>query len=61
MKILQIIIIALFVTSFLTLTGCEEPKGYLELKEPMKEPSEIHQGKAWNVSDGFPGAKEGDN
>jgi hypothetical protein len=61
MKILKIITITAITVSFLALVGCEEPKGYLELKEPMKEPSEIHQGKAWNVSDGFPGAKEGDN
>lgn len=61
MKILQIITITAIAASFLVLTGCVEPKGYLELKEPMKEPSEIHQGKDWNVSDGFPDAKEGDN
>ena len=47
MKILQIIIIALFVTSFLTLTGCEEPKGYLELKEPMPDLKDMPQGKDW--------------
>ena len=61
MKILQIITITAITASFLALIGCEEPKGYLELKEPMPDVSELHQGKAWNVSDGFPDAKEGDN
>jgi len=47
MKILQIIIITLFVTSLLTLTGCEEPKGYLELKEPRMELEDMPKGKDW--------------
>ena len=58
MKILQIIIITLFVTSLLTLTGCEEPKGYLELKEPLPEAENLRSGKVWNVSDGFPDAEK---
>lgn len=37
----------------LILAGCQEPKGYLELKEPKKELSELPSGKSWNVSDAW--------
>ena len=35
MKTNQTIIIAMTAALLLTLAGCQEPKGYLELKEPM--------------------------
>ena len=41
MKTNQTIIIAMTAVLLLTLTGCQEPKGYLELKEPMKPVSEM--------------------
>mgnify|MGYP003455447096 FL=1 len=37
MKTNQTIIIAMTAALFLTLAGCQEPKGYLELKEPKQE------------------------
>ena len=37
MKTHQITIIAITAALLLTLAGCEEPKGYLELKEPKPE------------------------
>ncbi len=37
MKTIQTIIIAMTATLLLTLAGCQEPKGYLELKEPKPE------------------------
>ena len=55
MKILQIITITAIAALFLALTSCDTD-GQIALKDPMPEPSEIHQGKSWNVSDGFPDA-----
>jgi uncharacterized lipoprotein YajG len=40
MKTNQTIIIAMTAVLLLTLAGCQEPKGYLELKEPKPELSE---------------------
>ncbi len=57
MKILQTIIIALFIISFLTLTGCDTD-GQIELKEPRKEVSEMTPSKVWNVSDVFDDTEE---
>ena len=57
MKILQIIIITLFITSFLALTGCDTD-GQIELKEPRKELSEMPPSKVWNVSDVFDETEE---
>jgi len=37
MKIHQTIIIAMSAALLLTMAGCQEPKGYLELKEPKPE------------------------
>jgi uncharacterized lipoprotein YajG len=37
MKTNQTIIIAMTAVLLLTLAGCQEPKGYLELKEPKPE------------------------
>ena len=37
MKTIQTIIIAMTAVLLLTLAGCQEPKGYLELKEPKPE------------------------
>ena len=37
MKTNQTIIIAMTAALFLTLAGCQEPKGYLELKETKPE------------------------
>ena len=37
MKTNKKIIIAMTAALFLTLAGCQEPKGYLELKEPKPE------------------------
>ena len=51
MKTNQTIIIAMTAVLLLTLTGCQEPKGYLELKEPMKPESEMTPGKEWNITD----------
>ena len=53
MKTNQTIIIAMTAVLLLTLTGCQEPKGYLELEEPKKELSELPPGKSWNVSDAW--------
>jgi uncharacterized lipoprotein YajG len=53
MKTNQTIIIAMTAVLLLTLAGCQEPKGYLELKEPKKELSELPPGKSWNVSDAW--------
>lgn len=47
MKISQVIIFTIIVTSFLTLTGCQEPKGYIELKEPKKELTDKSERKSW--------------
>ena len=51
MKIHQTIIIAMSAALLFTLAGCQEPKGYLELKEPMKPESEMTPGKEWNITD----------
>ena len=51
MKTIQTIIIAMTAALLLTLAGCQEPKGYLELKEPMKPESEMTPGKEWNITD----------
>ena len=45
MKTNQTIIIAMTAVLLLTLAGCQEPKGYLELKEPKKELSLLEQAK----------------
>ncbi|SOD22665.1 hypothetical protein [Nitrosomonas ureae] len=37
MKTIQTIIIAMTAILLLTLAGCQEPKGYLERKEPKPE------------------------
>ena len=37
MKTIQTIIITISAALLLTLAGCQEPKGYLELKEPKPE------------------------
>jgi len=51
MKIHQTIIIGMSAALLFTLAGCQEPKGYLELKEPMKPESEMTPGKEWNITD----------
>lgn len=37
MKTIQTIIITISAALLLTLAGCQEPKGYLELKDPKPE------------------------
>lgn len=53
MKTIQIIIIAMTAVLLLTLAGCEEPKGELELKKSWKPVNEMTPGKEWNVSDAW--------
>lgn len=47
MKINQMIIVVITFLSILVLTGCEEPKGHLELKEPRKELEDMPERKSW--------------
>jgi uncharacterized lipoprotein YajG len=49
MKTNQTIIIAMTAVLLLTLAGCQEPKGYLELKEP-KPVSEMTPAMNWTVN-----------
>ena len=49
MRTNQVIIIAMTATLLLTLAGCQEPKGELELKEPWKPVSEMTPGMTWTV------------
>ena len=50
MKTNQTITIAMTAALLLTLAGCQEPKGYLELKEPMKPVSEMTPAMNWTVN-----------
>lgn len=49
MKTIQTIIITISGALLLTLAGCQEPKGELELKEPWKPVSEMTPGMTWTV------------
>lgn len=48
MKTNQIIFIAIAAALFFTLAGCQEPKGYIELKEPKQELS--GDGMSWTIN-----------
>ena len=47
MKTNQITIITITAVLLFTLSGCEEPKGYLELKEPLPEVEDLPKRKDW--------------
>ncbi len=51
MKTNQITIITITAVLLFTLVGCEQPKGYIELKEPKKELSDMPERKNWSVTD----------
>lgn len=51
MKTNQTIFIAIAATLFFTLVGCQEPKGYIELKEPKQEV--VDRGIRWSVTHGL--------
>lgn len=50
MKTHQITIIAITAALLLILAGCEEPKGYLERKEPKPELGKYDSGIRWTVN-----------
>ncbi len=47
MRTIQLVIITIAAALFLSLTGCQEPKGYIELKEPKKELSDMPARENW--------------
>ncbi len=50
MRTNQVIIISMTATLLLTLAGCQEPKGELDLKKPWKPVSEMTPGMTWTVN-----------
>lgn len=50
MKTNQITIMTIAAVLLLTLAGCQEPKGELELKEPWKPVSEMPGSMNWTIN-----------
>ncbi len=58
MKQSLLIIAISAVLSLFLLSGCKDGDGIIETKEPMKQLSEMPEGKRWSVTDGFPDAED---